>query len=834
MENNIQKMLKLSENARFSLRLAIKIANESGDLTVKPLHIFIGVLLNEQSIASKTLVAVGLDPEETAEKMLKTDKFEFTIKDLNTKSDLKLSKDAKDILRGAYAISSQFKHVYIGTEHIILAILQQKQLQVTKSLEKSGLTYDFFKENLMNFATYPIGILAKPSLNDGRDEDFSPLELLGEDLVERAIEGELDPLVGREEELSQIINVLSRRRKNNPVIVGDPGVGKTALIEGLSQLIAAGTVPNSLLNMRIVSLDIGAIMAGSKLRGDVEERIIDIVNEVSESPDIILFIDEIHNILNTNFPGGGMDIAAILKPALLQDNFRVIGATTTTEYTRYFEEDNALARRFQPIVIDEPSVEETIEILHRVEPLLEKHHDVNITDKAIVAAVKLSDRYVSDRFLPDKAIDLLDEAAASRKLELEVKYKDVADLIGKYQKAVKKKEESILAGDMVEAKKWRSEERKYKLKINSFKERRTKSRDDEEYLVGVRTVQQVISKWTGIPLTTIDRQETAMLKNLEKQLGRSVVGQKEAVESVSSAIKRARTGISDEGRPWSSLLFLGPTGVGKTELAKVLTKQLFGDEDRLIQIDMSEMMEMHSISKLIGSPPGYVGYREGGQLTEKIRKYPHSVILFDEIEKAHPDILNILLQIMEYGHLTDGKGRKVDFKNTVVILTSNIGAEEIQKDKVLGFGADPDVETKPESDVESAYEAMKEDLLRELKSYLRPELLNRLDDVVIFRSLTRRDARKIVTLLIEILNDRLKEHNIGVELTKGAKDYVVTEGFSEEYGARNLRRVLQDSVENIIADYLIENGSEDHIVGDSVQTLEIECEDGELKVISKK
>lgn len=812
---------KLSKNARKSLRLASMISSQMMDLLIRPEHLFLGILLNEESLASKTLIALGVDPALTTKQFMSEKKPSFTSDDLKKEALLKLSKESKDIIRGAYSAASKFNHVYVGTEHMMLALLQLKELPVTQLLEKSGLSYDFFKENLMNYATYPVGILLKPQDARQNENDLSALDLLGEDLVALALDGQLDPLVGREKELEQIINILSRRRKNNPIIVGDPGVGKTALVEGLAQLIAANTVPNSLLNMKVISLDIGAIMAGSKLRGDIEEKIIDIINEVSEASDIILFIDEIHNILNTNFPGGGMDIASILKPALLQDNFRVIGATTSTEYTRYFEEDNALARRFQPIRVDEPSIDETVEIMHRVEPLLEKHHNVNISEDAIMAAVKLSDRYVSDRFLPDKAIDLLDEAAASRKLELEIKFKEVADIMGEFQRVAKEKEAAIIDGKMEEAQRWKAKERGLKIKLNQLEERRSEIRDTAEFKVDVSTVQKVISKWTGIPLTTIDSQEINLLKELEKSLDKVIIGQKEAVQSVASSIKRARTGISDENRPWASLLFLGPTGVGKTELAKALTKLLFGNEDRLIQIDMSEMMEMHSISKLIGSPPGYVGYREGGQLTEKIRKQPHSVILFDEIEKAHEDVLNILLQVMEYGHLTDGKGRKVDFKNTVIILTSNIGAEEIQKDKVLGFGTDSDTEEKNENEIEDAYSAMKEDLMRELKNSLRPELLNRLDDTVIFRSLTKRDARKIVDLLVKQLNKRIKERDIEVSLDKKMRDYVVKEGFSDEYGARNLRRVLQYSVENALADYLLERGAANGNRKKNLQKIEI-------------
>lgn len=822
---------KLSSNAKVSIRFASDIAKTLFEKEVTPVHLFLGVLLNKDSLGSKSLTAMGVDTTQTLQKLAGTTLLNFDRARFEKASaEILLSKESKDVIRIAYSIASSSAHVYVGTEHILLAILKQTDLKITQDLEDAGLTYKFFRENLNNFATYPIGILAKPDLPEDADGEESQLGMLGQDLVELAREGYFDPLVGREDELEQIINVLSRRRKNNPVIIGDPGVGKTAIIEGLAQLIAAGTVPNSLMNTRLISLDVSALLAGSKLRGDVEEKVLAIISEVAESKDVILFIDEIHNILGTNFPGGGMDIAAVLKPALVRDDFRVIGATTTTEYSRYFEEDNALVRRFQPIMIEEPSLEETIEILHRVEPILEKHHNVNISEEAIEASVRLSDRYVSDRFLPDKAIDLMDEAAASRRLQLEVKYRDLADLMAEYQSAAKAKEKAVFEGDMATAKKMQERERQVMEKMDQIKKRRTRSKHTSKYKVDVDAIQEVIAKWTGIPVTTISTEETDILKKLNDKLGSKVVGQDEAVGAVASAIKRARTGISASDRPWASLLFLGPTGVGKTELAKVLTELLFGDEDRLIQIDMSELMEMHSISKLIGSPPGYVGYREGGQLTERIRKRPHSVILFDEIEKAHPDVLNILLQIMEYGHLTDGKGHKVDFKNTVVILTSNIGAEEIRKDKVLGFAASSEKDSRSDAEIEAAFGSMRDDLTKELKDTLRPELLNRLDDIVIFRSLTRKDARKIVSLLAEDLNKRLRDKKIQVVLDKNVIEKIVKDGFSEEYGARNLRRELQDRVESALADYLLDNRKGSQAKNGDTQRLDVVMEGEKIAI----
>jgi ATP-dependent Clp protease ATP-binding subunit ClpC len=561
------------------------------------------------------------------------------------------------------------------------------------------------------------------------------------------------------------------------------------------------------------------------MRGDVEEKVMNIVSEVVESTNTILFIDEIHNILSSGIPGSSSDIASILKPALLKDDFRCIGATTTEEFSMYIEEDNALARRFQPIKLDEASVEDTLEILNNMKVILEAHHNINISKDAIEAATKLSDRYVSNRYLPDKAIDLLDEACATKRMEIEGGYQELSNLINRLRTVQHSKRIQIKKGNMEEAESLDNEEKKLKEEIEQLEKECERSKRKVDNSVNIDDVRKVVSDWTGIPLNTLGSKEKNALLKLDKELGKKVIGQDEAVESVSNAIKRARTGISDEERPWASFLFLGPTGVGKSELAKVLTQELFGNEERLIQIDMSELMESHSVSKLIGSPPGYVGYREGGRLTEEVRRNPHSVILFDEIEKAHQDVLNLLLQILEDGHLTDGKGRTVNFKNTIIILTSNIGAEEIGRDKILGFVSSS---KKSEDDIDNAYDSMKESLLSELKNTLRPELINRLDDIVIFRALNRRDARKIVRLLVKELNERLEDQNIKVKLGRKLITHIVDEGFSEEYGARPLRRVIQDTVENVLAEYLLENKIEDE---KEIKEIKLDFEDGKVIIV---
>lgn len=794
---------RLSRNAKISIRNASTIAEHLKSTSVEPEHILVGIFLNDSSLATKTVLTMGFNIKEILTTVLKSRTLDI-VADSATPKEIKFSKESQTVLRKAFDWSQRYSHVYVGTEHLMMAILESTD-PFLKDLSKYGLDLKKFQKHLGEYATYPLGVLAKPEIVGRNSQRGSLLEIIGKDLVELAREGKLDPLVGREDELSNMVKILSRRKKNNPIVVGDAGVGKTVLVEGLAQMIADGKVPPSLRDMRIVSLDVASIMAGSKMRGDVEEKVLEIVSEVVESTNTILFIDEIHTILTSGIPGGNSEIASILKPALLRDDFRCIGATTTDEYSGYFESDNALARRFQPIFLTEPSIEETVQILKNLKPILEAHHSISISEEALLLSATLSDRYISDRYLPDKAIDLLDEASATKKLSIEGEYEEISSLISKLRSIQNAKEEYIIKGRMESAAKLKSEEASLKRKISTLEAKREQEKKRKSSVVSMDDVRRVVSDWTGIPLNTLGVKEKSALLKLEDKINESVVGQKEAVKSVVTAIKRARTGISDEDRPWASYLFLGPTGVGKSELAKVLARELFGDEDKLVQIDMSELMEMHSVSKLIGSPPGYVGYQQGGWLTEQVRRNPHSVILFDEIEKAHPDVLNILLQILEYGHLTDGRGRKVNFKNTIVILTSNIGAEEISRDRVLGFSKSSESKEKLNKE-QQAYLTMKSELVKELRKALRPELLNRLDDIVIFRALNSRDAKKIVEILLRELNERLSDHSIDITLSKKLLTHIVKEGFSEEYGARPLRRVLQDTVESKIADYILRNG----------------------------
>lgn len=821
---------RLSKNLVISIRLSSFVSSHLGEKKVSPTSLLAGILLNDGSIAQKAVSETGINVTKILEVLLGKKNIEIT-GNPNKQVEIELSKDSKEILNRAFFIAQRAGHVYVGSEHVLLAMLEG-DFEEFKKIKDLGLTLEIFKAALNKIAIYPIGLLAKPWEGSIEEENQSLVQYLGVDLVELAKENKLDPVVGRESELNNLESILCRRRKNNVVIVGEAGVGKTVLVEGLAQRIANGNVPPSLRDAKIISLNVSDIMAGSKMRGDVEEKVTAIIEEVTQSENTILFIDEIHNIVAPGMPGSSSDISAVLKPALTQGNFRCIGATTTEDYSAYFETDNALARRFQPLFLEELSVESTIEVLKAVRPLLEKHHNVKISDDAILMAAQLSDRFVADRYLPDKAIDVLDEASSSKKLDVEADFKDIEELKDQLKEIKLQKEDLISRWEMSEASKMQLKENKIKERILLREKELSLEKVRKKNEITSEDVRNIISKWTGIPINTLGSQEKNALLNLDVKLKAKIIGQDEACDDVANAIKRARTGISDTDRPWASFLFLGPTGVGKTELAKVLSEELFGNAENLVQIDMSEMMEMHSVSKLIGSPPGYVGFQEGGWLTERIRRHPHSVILFDEVEKAHPDVLNILLQIMEYGHLMDGRGKRVNFKNTVIILTSNIGAEEIRKNKILGFSEVKEGSRSNREEEGRTYKHMKEVLMEELKNTLRPELLNRLDDIIIFRSLNRMDAKKIVKLLLSDLNNRLNEEKIVVKLNSQAINYIVNESFSEEYGARPLRRYLQDKVENLLADYILHKG--DGANKGEIVEVTIGLEDNSLVILKKK
>ena len=647
------------------------------------------------------------------------------------------------------------------------------------------------------------------------------LDQYSRDLTQMAAEGRLDPVVGREKEISRLIQILSRRTKNNPCLVGEPGVGKTAIAEGLAQRIIAGTVPETIQDKRLVVLDLSGMVAGSKYRGEFEERIRKVVDEVRENQGILLFIDELHTIIGAGGAEGALDASNILKPSLSRGELQIIGATTLEEYRKYIEKDAALERRFQPVTVEEPSEEEAYEILKGLRPYYEKHHRVEILDEALEAAVKMSVRYINDRFLPDKAIDLIDEAASKVRLSGYQVSSEGEDLSREIQEILREKEHAIKAGNLTLAKECQEKQKRAEARLELLRAKEEKKTHKKAGKVDEKAVASIVSDWTKIPVQRLTEGETRRLAQLEKELHKRVIGQEEAVHAVSQAVKRGRVGLKDPNRPIGSFLFLGPTGVGKTELSKALAQAVFGSEQAMIRVDMSEYMEKHSVSKLIGSPPGYVGYDEGGQLSEKVRRNPYSVILFDEIEKAHPDVFNILLQVLDDGHITDAHGRKVDFKQTIIIMTSNAGAQAIVEPKQLGFIS--------QKDEKKDYEKMKAGVMEEVRRLFKPEFLNRIDEIMVFHTLKKEEIRKIVTLLLKSLEKRCQEQmNIQLNVTNSAVDYIAEAGFDAKYGARPLRRAIQSKIEDRLANELLEGKIKR---GDTVQ---VQYRNKEIRFIVKE
>lgn len=792
---------KLTENSRKAILDSREISRKSFSREVLPEHLFVAIIQNRQSLASRFLSSIGVNLDETI-KSITLDGGEPKVLER-----VSLSDDFKYILNDSYALAHEMGHVYIGTEHLLLALLKLEDIKFVKDLNKSGLSYGSIKNRLLAFANYPPGIFAKSF--EGDEMARSALGAFGKDVTKQAREGKLLPIIGRDAEIDRMIKILSRRTKNNPILIGDSGVGKTAVVEGLAQRIVTRQVPESMKKKRLISLDIASIVAGTKVRGELEEKLLDLINEVISDPDVILFIDEIQMIAGSSQGGGsGNDIANILKPVLTDPLLMVIGATTYSEYKRTFDEDEALRRRFQPIDVEEVNAEDAIKILEGLRGQFESFHQVKILDEALKEAVILSSRYIADRYLPDKAIDLIDESAATIKINREKMYPDFHQINEDIEKIEIQKENAVREGKLKLASKLQAEANKYKQKRIQFEKKKGLILKRKGFEVKAEDVKSVVAKWTGIPVNTLTHSDKQILRNIENILSKEIIGQDLAISKVASALKRARVDIADKNKPLSSFLFLGPTGVGKTETAKMIAKELFGREDALIQIDMSELMEKHSVAKLIGSPPGYIGYQEGGQLTEKVRRKPYSVVLFDEVEKAHIDVLNVLLQILEEGRLTDGKGRMVSFRNSIIIMTSNIGAEDIGKHKVLGFdlGGDKQEITKDEEVVDVAYDEMRSELMLRLKDYLRPEFLNRLDEIIIYRGLNIDDAVHIVDIIIDKLNERLKDKNIEVSLGKKEKRLVAEYGFSEEYGARPLKRAVSELIESPLADLILDKG----------------------------
>ena len=789
------KFQGFTEKANNALNLAVQSAEQLGLTYVGTEHVLLGLLKEGTGVAYTALSRCGLTAEQVESRLKETGygaPTSLTANDFTPRT--------KRVLRAAVAASARFGSSYVGTEHLLIALISDSDSYAVSFLNEAGISVNAVAEAIQNSlggsgqGGFSEG--AQMPQNGGAQEGGSALDKFGRDLTKAAKNGEIDPVIGREKEIERVIQILSRRTKNNPVLIGEPGVGKTAVAEGLALEISKGNVPEILRDKRVVSLDLTGMVAGAKYRGDFEERIKAAIDEVKSSGDTILFIDELHTIIGAGAAEGSADAANILKPSLARGDFQVIGATTLNEYRKYIEKDAALERRFQPVKIGEPTQEQAVEILKGLRDSYEAHHKVKITDEAIEAAVKLSSRYIADRYLPDKAIDLIDEGASKVRLSAMTSPDNVKELEDKVKALENEKASAVNEQDFERAAKLRDEQKDVQARLDEAKKSWQDKQKDNCGEVDAETIARIVSDWTGIPVVQLTKEESERLLNMEQVLHERVVGQNEAVTSIAKAIRRGRVGLKDPKRPVGSFIFLGPTGVGKTELCKALAQAMFGDENAMLRLDMSEYMEKHTVSKLIGSPPGYVGFDEGGQLTEKVRRKPYSVVLFDEIEKAHPDVFNMLLQILEDGRLTDSQGRTVDFKNTVIIMTSNVGARLItDKQKSLGF-AQENKEAKQE-DIRSL-------VMGELKKVFRPEFLNRVDDIIVFNKLTQDEIKQIAGKMLETLAKRLEAMNITITFTDAAVTAIADKGFDDSYGARPLRRAIQSEIEDALSEKMLD------------------------------
>jgi len=773
-------------------------------------HILLGLIHEGEGVAAKALESMNISLEavrQQVEEIIGQGQAAPT-------GHIPFTPRAKKVLELSLREALQLGHNYIGTEHILLGLIREGEGVAAQVLQKLGADLNRVRQSVIQLLSGYTGGKEATTGEQGGPQGSMVLDQFGRNLTQLAREQKLDPVIGREKEIERVMQVLSRRTKNNPVLIGEPGVGKTAVVEGLAQDITKGEVPETLKNKQIYTLDLGALVAGSRYRGDFEERLKKVLKEIRTRGDIILFIDELHTLVGAGAAEGAIDAASILKPMLARGELQTIGATTRDEYRKHLEKDAALERRFQPISVEEPTVTHTIEILKGLRDRYEAHHRVSFTDDALVAAANLSDRYISDRFLPDKAIDLIDEAGSRMRIRRMTAPPDVREIDEKIAEVRLKKESAIDSQDFERAAQLRDEERRL-LDERKIREETWKSGElDVLSEVDEEEIAEVLSNWTGIPVFKLTEEETEKLLRMEHEIHKRIVDQVEAVGAVSKAIRRTRAGLKDPKRPSGSFIFLGPSGVGKTELSKALAEFLFGDEDALVQLDMSEYMEKHTVSRLIGSPPGYVGYEEGGQLTEAVRRKPFSVVLFDEIEKAHPDVFNTLLQILEDGHLTDAQGHKVDFKNTVIIMTSNLGTRDIQKGTSIGFAA--------RADEGVTYEKMKERVMEELKRSFRPEFLNRIDEVIVFHSLTRENVKEIVDLMTVRVREQLGAKDVEIELSDAAKDLLAEKGYDPALGARPLRRTIQRMVEDPLSEKLL------HKEFRAGETVIVDVRDGEI------
>ena len=796
-----------TEKANKALNLAIESAEEMRHNYVGTEHILYGLVKEGSGVAATALNECGVTEDALREKLESIN---------GTMSLVELTPDdftprTKRVLRAAVIISSKTGYTYVGTEHLLLAILSESDSYAVAFLEELGVSVERLAQavskGMQGGAEEGFGGFENESAPNGSQKGGSALDKFGRDLTQSAKNGEIDPVIGREKEIQRVIQILSRRTKNNPVLIGEPGVGKTAVAEGLALEIAKCNVPEILKDKRVVSLDLTGMVAGAKYRGDFEERIKAAIDEVKKSKNTILFIDELHTIVGAGAAEGSADAANILKPSLARGDFQVIGATTLNEYRKYIEKDAALERRFQPVKVGEPTPEQAVQNLKGLRDSYEAHHKVKITDEAINAAVTLSSRYIADRYLPDKAIDLIDEGASKVRLASLTSPDNVKELEDEIADYEKEKASAINEQDFERAARLRDEQKELQTKLDDAKKKWQEQQKGNSGEVTADDIAKIVSEWTGIPVVQLTKEESERLLNMENVLHERVIGQSEAVTAIAKAIRRGRVGLKDPKRPVGSFIFLGPTGVGKTELCKALAEAMFGDENAMLRLDMSEYMEKHTVSKLIGSPPGYVGFEEGGQLTEKVRRKPYSVVLFDEIEKAHPDVFNMLLQILEDGRLTDSQGRTVDFKNTIIIMTSNVGARLItEKQSSLGFNSEN------ENAEESEKKDIKELVTGELRKVFRPEFLNRVDDIIVFNKLNKDEIKQIAVKMLKTLENRLDKMNIKISFTDNAISEIADKGFDENYGARPLRRAIQNEIEDPLSEQMLEGKVKDGAV----------------------
>ena len=791
---------RFTKKSKQVLNRAESIADELNHCYVGTEHILAALVDVDDCTASVVLRKHGVTVEKIYSLM---EDFVSPIKPVNVAEPEGFTPRAKEILESSVQEAKRFHTFLVGTEHILIAMIKEQDCVAARLMNTLGLNiqkmyYDIITAMGKDFNQYKQDLQNNKMTKSGSGNSKNSSPMIAQfttDLNELAKEHQIDPVIGRQTEMTRIIQILCRRTKNNPCLVGEPGVGKTAVVEGMASLIVNGLVPETMKNKRILTLDVAGMVAGSKYRGEFEERIKRLIAEVKNDGDIILFIDEIHTIIGAGGAEGAIDAANILKPALARGEMQIIGATTRDEYRKYFEKDAALARRFQPVTVEEPDVAKTIDILKGLKEKYEEHHNVVITDEALEAAATMSERYINDRYLPDKAIDLMDEAASKVKLNAVNANSQIAKLELEIKNLAKEKEDAICSGEFEQASVLKKEQQKKEDKLLKIKNKQEENGEDKPVVTG-NDIALVVSEWTKIPAKQIEESEMVKLRKLEDMLHKRVIGQSEAVTAVAKAVKRGRVGLKDPRRPIGSFLFLGPTGVGKTELSKALAESVFGSEKAIIRVDMSEYMEKHSVSKMIGSPPGYVGYEEGGQLSERVRKNPYSVVLFDEIEKAHPDVFNILLQVLDEGHITDNNGKKVDFKNTIIIMTSNVGAQRIVEPKKLGFSAG--------EDVKADYNRMKKAVMDEVKMLFKPEFINRIDELLVFHSLTKDDMKKIVTIMLKDVVKRADEQ-LGIKLvvTPSAKNLLIDESFDSKYGARPLRRKIQSVIEDGVSEEIL-------------------------------